>query len=215
MSNAILRVLVCLSLLAMGAFAAALPPPGTPPPPPPPPRPVTVAPPVASPPLVRAPTATNPVFWIQCPSSVYLPNNAPTAPAASVSTETVPDSRLAPAANLLVVARYPDAFSPQFAAVLNRVLTGCTMNIFPAVDPRYQYPQAVYSDLQLVEISNGIDPKTQRPTETLRFRYREVLLRQMPANGGLCGNGGTGHATQTASCASGKMCVMPQQNFCL
>jgi len=96
------------------------------------------------------------------------------------------------------------------------VLTGCTMNIFPAVDPRYQYLRAVYSDPQLVEISKGIDPKTQRPTETLRFRYGGVLVTEMPANGGMCGNGGTGNATQTASCASGKMCVMPQQqNFCL
>lgn len=216
MSNAILRLLVLVSLLAVGAFAAALPPPGTPPPPPPPPPATPIPKPVAPPPVVRIPSATSLTFWIQCPSYVmYAPSNAGTAPATSFVTGQIPGQPIR-GPTTLDISRYADAFSPQFAAVVNRMPAGCTVDLFP----RATYQQLVFLLVRLVSVSSGVDPQTRHPTETLHFVFArgvDVPLKEpvgltatcIAMEGAITPGGG--------GCNSGLECVTPppQQSFCM
>lgn len=216
MSSAVLRVLVCVSLLVTGAFAAAVPLPGTPPPPPPPPPATPIPKPVTPLSVVRTPSATSLTFWIQCPSYVmYAPSNAGTAPATSVVTGQIPGQPIR-GPTTLDITRYADAFSSQFAAVVNRMPAGCTVDLFPPAT----YQQLVFSLVRLVSVSSGVDPQTRRPTETLHFVFERVdyvLLKEpvgltatcIAMEGAITPGGG--------GCNSGKECVTPppQQSFCM
>lgn len=230
MSNAILRVLVCLSLLVVSASAAALPPVTPVPTPPQPPLPPTpVAQPVVAPPPIRVPAPTSVVFWIQCPY-YYLPTNVGTVPGIAFAASRGPEAHDAEGrliansgAYLLAVTRYADAYSSQFAAVVNRMPAGCTVDFFEPGYPINDFHQRVVFSAQLVGTSNGIDPKTQRQTETLHFTYDGDAWFTVPAQPAgqtqsivQC-HASRGGFAQSASCASGQMCVMPQQqqNFCL
>jgi hypothetical protein len=171
-------------VLAWAASTWALPPqqPGTPAPGPSPaltPKPVPPPPP---PPPTRLPSPNNPVLWIQCPF-YYVPTNVGTAaavsfataggtPAQNVNGRTLP-GRLPTG---LDVARYADAASVQFAAVLNRMPEGCTVTLFSKMLGKH-YEQIVYSGAHLVEISSFAGAN-QQPRETLRFNFRTYAVRE-------------------------------------